>query len=174
MTFHKESEVLVRIVTRISDAADMAAGWAGMLLLGLMFIIVVLQVFCRYVLNNALSWPEELSQPLMVWAAFLGASMGLKRRLHIGMTFILNLFSPLVRAIIQLAMEFLILVFAGAMVRYGWAISIFVGSRQLSPYLNIPYFYFYTSIAAGGVLLLIQLAKLILDDIIFLMDVCKR
>jgi TRAP-type C4-dicarboxylate transport system permease small subunit len=166
--------VLVRIVTRVSDAADMAAGWAGMLLLGLMFIIVVLQVFCRYVLNNALSWPEELSQPLMVWAAFLGASMGLKRRMHIGMTLVIELFSPLVRGIFQLAIEVLILIFTLAMVRYGWSISVFAGSRQLSPYLNIPYFYFYSSITAGGVLLLVQLGKLILDDLIFLIKVCKR
>ncbi len=157
--------MIVRIVNGMSDATDTVVGWAGMILISVMFIVVILQVFCRYVLNNALSWPEELAQPLMVWAVFLGASMGLKRRMHLGMTIIVRLLPPSMRAIIQLAIESLIAVFAFAMVRYGWAISVFVGSKQLSPYLNIPYFYFYTSVATGGVLLLIQLASLITDDL---------
>ncbi len=38
--------------------------------------IALLQVFCRYVLNQALAWPEEAVKFLFVWFVFLGAAMG--------------------------------------------------------------------------------------------------
>lgn len=38
-----------------------------------MTLVVLLQVFCRYVLNAPLSWPEEASRYLMVWMTFLVA-----------------------------------------------------------------------------------------------------
>jgi TRAP-type C4-dicarboxylate transport system permease small subunit len=40
-----------------------AAGWLGrsisVIALALMVGVILLQVFCRYVLNNALPWPDE-------------------------------------------------------------------------------------------------------------------
>ncbi len=38
--------------------------WVAM---GLMVLIIVLQVFFRYVLNNALPWPDEAARFLMLW-----------------------------------------------------------------------------------------------------------
>jgi TRAP-type C4-dicarboxylate transport system permease small subunit len=38
--------------------------WVAM---ALMVLIIVLQVFCRYVLNNALPWPDEAARFLMLW-----------------------------------------------------------------------------------------------------------
>lgn len=35
--------------------------------IGLMVVAILLQVFCRYVLGNALPWPEELAIFLMLW-----------------------------------------------------------------------------------------------------------
>lgn len=38
--------------------------WVAM---GLMVLIIVMQVFFRYVLNNALPWPDEAARFLMLW-----------------------------------------------------------------------------------------------------------
>jgi len=38
--------------------------WVAMIL---MVVVIVLQVFFRYVLNNALPWPDEASRFLMLW-----------------------------------------------------------------------------------------------------------
>ena len=45
--------------------------------------IALLQVFCRYVLDNALSWPEEVAKFPFVWFVFLGAAMVTRRGRHI-------------------------------------------------------------------------------------------
>ncbi len=41
--------------------------------MGLMVLVIVLQVFCRYVLNNALPWPDEGARFLMLWMTGLVA-----------------------------------------------------------------------------------------------------
>ncbi len=42
-----------------------------LLLLGLtMAAVVILQVFCRYILNYSLFWSEELARFLLVWLTF--------------------------------------------------------------------------------------------------------
>lgn len=43
-------------------------------LLAITVVLVVLQVFFRYVLNSSLSWSEEAARYLFIWAALLGFS----------------------------------------------------------------------------------------------------
>src|SRR5690554_1710362 len=42
----------------------------------------LLQVFCRYVLNSSLNWPEELSRILLIWIVFLGSGVAVFRKEH--------------------------------------------------------------------------------------------
>jgi hypothetical protein len=52
--------------------------WIEYLLFGLGFtmtVVVAVQVFFRYVLNQSLFWSEELARYLLVWLSFLGASV---------------------------------------------------------------------------------------------------
>ena len=39
--------------------------------LALMVVVILLQVFFRYVLNNALAWPDEAARFLMLWMTCL-------------------------------------------------------------------------------------------------------
>lgn len=44
-----------------------------------MVVTMLLQVFCRYVLNASLSWSEELTRLLFVWLTFLGFGLAAQR-----------------------------------------------------------------------------------------------
>ncbi len=47
----------------------------GALALALMVVVILTQVFCRYVLNSALAWPDEAARFLMLWmVAFMAPS----------------------------------------------------------------------------------------------------
>lgn len=61
-------------------AAALVAGMVG---------VVLLQVVFRYVLNNALSWSEEVAIYLMVWMTFLVAPIAYRESLNVA----LNLFT---------------------------------------------------------------------------------
>jgi len=45
----------------------------GLVALGLMVLVILTQIFFRYVLNNALPWPEEAARALMIWMMALVA-----------------------------------------------------------------------------------------------------
>ena len=53
------------------------AGWLGrsvsVIALALMVAVILIQVFCRYVLNNALPWPDEAARFCMLWLTGLMA-----------------------------------------------------------------------------------------------------
>lgn len=52
----------------------LAAGrWIGVLAIAVMVIVILIQVFCRYVLNSALPWPDEAARFCMLWMAGLMA-----------------------------------------------------------------------------------------------------
>ncbi len=49
----------------------------------LMTLIMGIQVFSRYVLGASLSWSEELTRYIFVWAGFLSVSFCTKRCISI-------------------------------------------------------------------------------------------
>ena len=53
-----------------------------------MVAIVASQVFARYVLNNSISWADEVSRLLFVWSIFMAIPLGIRRQSHIGVTLV--------------------------------------------------------------------------------------
>jgi TRAP-type transport system small permease protein len=53
------------------------------ILMAVMVGTVILQVYCRFVLGNPLSWSEELARYAFVWITFLGAAVAYRHGAHI-------------------------------------------------------------------------------------------
>ncbi|WP_067725896.1 TRAP transporter small permease [Oceanobacillus damuensis] len=49
----------------------------------LFFIVVILQIFFRFVLNMPLTWSEEASRYLNLWSVLLGAALAVKYKDHL-------------------------------------------------------------------------------------------
>lgn len=64
---------------RISKACLWVSGTG----LVLMTLIILWQVFSRYVLNASPPWSEQLALYLLVWIVFLAAAAGIRERFHI-------------------------------------------------------------------------------------------
>jgi len=47
--------------------------------------VLALQIFMRYVMNWPLIWSEELARYIFVWATFIGAGYGVRKKIHISM-----------------------------------------------------------------------------------------
>ncbi len=66
----------------------------GITLLAGMVVLIGLQVFYRYVLNDPLSWPEEISRNAFVWMTALGIAKLFRERSNYVIDFFL-LLAPL-------------------------------------------------------------------------------
>jgi TRAP-type transport system small permease protein len=74
------------VLRRLTAALDRCVCWACIGLLAAIFVIMVLQVTCRYALGSPLVWSEELARYLYIWTCFLGAPLALRRGNHIAIT----------------------------------------------------------------------------------------
>jgi TRAP-type C4-dicarboxylate transport system permease small subunit len=152
-------------IQQLSKLTFVIANVMGNLLLLLMFVFLLMGVVSRYILHQALAWPEETCMILAAWMGFFGASVGLKERAHVGTTAFVSLFPTRVRNCISIVADALAGIFAAYLILYGWQISFSAGTAQTTPYWGISYFYLYFSVCVGGFFLFIQALSLTLEDI---------
>jgi len=83
-------------------------------------VIVCLQVFCRFVLNDALPWPEEAARFLMVWGLMLGGAFAFLNGEHTGIQILASRLRGRAAIANSVIVHALILAFLGCLVYGGW------------------------------------------------------
>lgn len=141
------------LTTRIADALDLAVESVAASLLVATVSIALLQVFCRYVLNSALSWPEEAAKFAFAWFVFLGAAMITHRGEHIVIDILpRNLGSGALRYH-ALAVRLISIAVSTFLLIYG--LDLVQKSTFTSPALQWPYTYLYLAVPTGAALSLV-------------------
>ncbi len=112
------------------------------LLLLAMVLIMGLQVFSRFVLKASLSWTEELTRYMFIWAGFLSVSYCSKRCISIKIEQFVARFSRRTKAVIKLVNHTIELAFFFYMIPFAWSYMMSaVESGQVSPALGIPMYF---------------------------------
>jgi TRAP-type transport system small permease protein len=73
------------IDVRLSDYG--VEDWVAFAMFWGLAIVVFLQFFTRYVLNDSLAWTEEIARYLLICVTFIGAGMAARRNTHIQVEF---------------------------------------------------------------------------------------
>ena len=169
---------LLSVIRKFSDLIDRITGWICIGLCTLMTVVVLLGVFFRYVLLDPIVWSEELSTFMMVWVAMLGASMGIRRGRHVGVSYVVDQVSLLKKnkRIISIVVNLLILVFLYVLIKEGLYLAMFA-KNQISAALGISMFWPYFGLLVGGVACVIQLVCQIFEaisgDVVIVDDECS-
>jgi TRAP-type C4-dicarboxylate transport system permease small subunit len=111
-----------------------------------MLVLVVAQVFFRYILEISVPWTEEAARWFYAYQIFLGCTIAARDRLHLRATFLLERFPPRLAAAVECLIAAGTLLFVAGIVWGGvvmvWATStVEAGSFALSMsylYLAIP------------------------------------
>jgi TRAP-type C4-dicarboxylate transport system permease small subunit len=155
---------LSRISAKISRLSEKVVRIALVGIVAAMTVIIIAQVFLRYLFLYSLSWSEEVARYLMIWASFLGASLAVKYGLHIGVEYVINRVPQGPRRAIGLAAKififFFLVLFTVGGIQVAWALR-----HQDSPALLFSMFYAYLSVPAGGVFMMIQLWNSLVEDL---------
>ena len=110
-----------------------------------MFCLLTVQVFFRYVLNNSIVWAEEVLLYMFSWMIFLGAAINVRRKSHV----LIDAFVKILPARSQQALEMLVymmlLVIFVVMTVKGAQFSYMCRYTQ-SMALDIPLYYTYGAI----------------------------
>ena len=140
--FARRVDALVRSLGATLKAVSAA-------LLATYFVLVLLQVFFRYVLNESLFWAEELVRGLMVWGVMVSSALVAGSRGHIRVEVLELILPPAGRRVVMWIADALTIAFSVLLL---WA-AIELMSRswlQQSPLLGIPKWTVYMALAVGA------------------------
>jgi TRAP-type C4-dicarboxylate transport system permease small subunit len=129
-----------------------------------MTLVVAVQVFCRYVLNQSLFWSEELARFLLVWLTFLGASCAYYRKVNPGVDFLYSKMPLLLKKISSILTHLASMALFSVMIIYGCKFAWFV-RLQISPALQIPKWIILSIIPISGVILMIHAVTFLFREV---------
>ncbi len=124
------------VIEKISDIGRYISGW----LVALMMVIVLYEVFMRYVINRPPMIADEFSAYMLVAVAYLGTAYTFRKKGHVRITSLVTRLPPRVAdwlRVITLALGF---IFSLVLLRsgYEYMISSFRIHEKSSTWLHVP------------------------------------
>ncbi|MBN8180424.1 TRAP transporter small permease [Roseibium aggregatum] len=114
----------------------------GILVFWVLAVVVFLQFFTRYVLNDSLAWTEEVARYLLILVCFLGAITATRRGAHITLEFLMRMVPPRLAKALTVLSQTITLGFFASMTWIG--IELTQKTRQKMISLPIPKAWIYT------------------------------
>lgn len=130
------------------------------LCLAIMSALIVMQVFFRYILNNSLSWSEELARYFFIWLIYIGISYGVKLDKHICVDAVYSVMPKRVKPYYALIGIIAFLIYSIVIVYFGVQVTFLIAkSGQISTGAHIPMQFVYAAPAVGMALTTIRLIE---------------
>lgn len=144
--------------------AKLLAGIAT-ILLSIMTLLVLYQVFTRYVLNNPAAFTEELVRYSLIWTGFIGAAYAFLTRQHMCLVLVRDKLSPSGKRILMTAIDILILIFAIFVITIGGFKLAMSAQKVYSALLGIPRSLVYAMAPISGIFIIIAQIINIYEDV---------
>lgn len=139
---------------RLGDGLEAATLGLLALMMAAMAVVVFCQVAARLT-TGSIPWSEELARYLMIYMTYVGASVGVKRKSHIAITFLADRLPRRPGLLVELAGDLLCLVLCALLLRYGWRLVVLT-MPQKTPAMRIPMGTAYFSVVLGALLMAVH------------------
>lgn len=131
--------------TSISDIKWIDA--PALVIFWVLAVVVFMQFFTRYVLNDSLAWTEEAARYLMILVTFLGSVIAVRRGSHIMLEFLIRAAPPRIGKFLAVVSQAIAFGFFGTMTWIG--IELTQKTRQKMVTVPIPKAWIYTICVAA-------------------------
>jgi len=142
------------LIGRFNDIVEKIGKYAGLTLIGLMTLVILYQVFWRYVLNDPPTWSEEVARFMMVWMTFLVAPIAYRHGMNVAIDTLSHLLTGRLQWALQLILNVLIIYFMAIYAIEGAGLAE-RGLKSKAFTIDVKLFWFYLIVPAGFVLLVI-------------------
>lgn len=130
----------------IDSSIVVITSWIVAALTALMCVVVLLGVFTRYVMQDALPWTEEAARFTLLWMSWLGGGLAVRKGAHIAAEFLIDFLSAKSRAVIVFLGQLGVIFFLGICVYYGFVLfqrvsfqsTVALGVTMQLPYAAVP------------------------------------
>lgn len=118
--------------------------YIGSVFIAVTVIVVVMNVFTRYVLKFTFFWAEELAVGCFVWTIFLGTAAAYKEKALIGVEALVVLLPKKARDVLAFFTYLLLLILCSVMLYFSF--TYVSSSSKITAALEVSYAYINTSI----------------------------
>ena len=154
---------LNRILQKISYGIYRAFFVFATVTFAALLIMLLANVFSRNFLTGSITEVEEFSKFVFTWMMFMGISIGVYHKKHLGVEFVVEKYPKKVRRAFVLMSDILTMVLFLVLTVYGFKYSAST-MRMVSPILHIPYGMVYLCIPLCGIFSLFYCVVRIVDD----------
>lgn len=130
--------------------------WTVGILMGAIFVLLIGQVFYRYVIHASLSWSEEAARFLTVWTVFLGVAIALRTKSLIAVEVVVQFVPKKIESIFRILVLLFSLFLVGYLIYLGIELCL-DATNQNSTALGIPMWIPYASIPVGSFFTLLNI-----------------
>ena len=135
------------------------------ILLSVMTLLVLYQVFTRYVLNSPAAFTEELVRYFLIWTGFVGAAYAFITREHMCLVLVRDSLKPESRRILMTVIDVLILIFAIFVITIGGFKLAMSAQKVFSALLGIPRSLVYAMAPVSGLFIIVAQIINIYEDV---------
>lgn len=146
------------------DYMNKVVGIILALMLAVMSILIIIQIFTRFVINYPLHWTEESARYLMIYSVFFGAALALRNNRLIAIEVLAQSMSESKQRTLRIIVMVVSIIFFVLLLIQGLEI-IEVVSAQQSAGLGIPMSVPYAAIPIGAGLMIINAIAVILESL---------
>jgi TRAP-type C4-dicarboxylate transport system permease small subunit len=140
------------VVDAMGKGVEVITGVMGFI----MMVSLMWQVFTRFVIKIPSIWTEEIARYSFIYMAMIGASIGVKRSTHFGMTMLTDKLQGRARIFYtKYVVNGTILICSIFILVYGWEFAIDYGLTRVSPTFLVPMIWVFLCMPITAVLMIV-------------------
>ncbi|MBH5368549.1 TRAP transporter small permease [Bradyrhizobium glycinis] len=137
--------------------------WLALAIFWVMALVVFLQFFTRYVLNDSYAWTEEIATYCLIGVVFIGSSMCVRLSRHIQVDLVYRYLPHAVGRVLSTAIDLIRIAFFGYAIKLVWVYIRIIGDEQMTT-INLPKDYVYYAVLLGFVLMFARAVQVAIQN----------
>jgi len=156
---------MLQTYQRFLDVVSSVVKWAMLAMTSVIFVVICVTVFTRYMLDLVPSWSEEIPRYMLVWITYLGAALCVHYQEHISLDIFYKLLPVRVQQVGRLALNLMVGGVGTIMVVYGVALLRQFGEDMMES-IPVTNFWLYLAMPVSGLLIVLYVILEVWRDIL--------
>ena len=155
----------MRVFKPVLDYSERILTATCAMLLASMFVLGVMTVFFRFVIQTTITFPAELIRYFFIWVIALGAAVGIRRNMHAAIGVLVRVLPGTLERLALLTASFCTAVFFAVLIDKGYH-SVVLASEQVSPILEISMAWVYLAVPVGALIGFVYTVELFVTQLL--------